>query len=473
LTTISELAFEPLTSLAQGFAHHDFEPEDVLDSVVDNIHRKEKALHSFLYLVDEKSLRSEAQSASYKIRQGSAKKLAGLPFAVKDNTDVAGLPCTGGSKILRDNVPLKDAHSVSRMRKEGAIILGKTNLDEMAAFGIATNNPHYGRTFNPWDLTRIPGGSSGGSAAAVSAGEAVASTGTDTGGSVRIPASFCNLVGLKPTFGRVGRSGTISMCWSLDHFGFLTRTVRDAAFLLEIASGPDPHDSATIGSPEAASFIFQREPTLRGMKVGVFSNPISPSSDGVNGVFNKAIGKFSELGASTIDLALPDVDSMTPTIFAIALPEVAAYHEEWYKTKKDLYGEVLRGYVQLGHTVLATQYLKAQRAKTIILERVIQRLRDCDVLLVPTAPAIAPKLDQDTIQIGGRDYPAFQVLTENTYPFNLLGLPTMSIPAGFSDGMPVGLQIIATHWREDLIFKAGDAFQQVTDHHRRRPEIPA
>ncbi len=170
-----------------------------------------------------------------------------------------------------------------------------------------------------------------------------------------------------------------------------------------------------------------------------------------------------------MDVTLPDVGLVTPTIFAIALPEVAAYHEDWLRTKKEMYGKVLLGYVQLGHTVLATQYLKAQRARTIIMQKVAKKLSEVDALLVPTNPSVAPGIDQDTIRIGGKKYPAFQVLTENTYPFNLLGLPALSIPAGFSDGMPVGMQIIGSHWRENVVFNVGDAFQRTTDHHLRKP----
>ena len=170
-----------------------------------------------------------------------------------------------------------------------------------------------------------------------------------------------------------------------------------------------------------------------------------------------------------VNVKLPDLEHVTPTIFAIALPEVSSYHEEWLRTKREMYGKDLRGYIQLGHTMLATQYLKAQRAKTIIMERVAMKLREVDALVVPTNPSVAPKIDQETITIDGREYPAFQVLTENTYPFNLLGLPAISIPAGFSDGMPVGLQIVGSHWREDVILKVGDAFQQVTDFHMKRP----
>jgi len=451
------------------FRAGDYEPEDLLDSIFENIRRKEKKIHAYIHLVDEKTLRDVARISLRQIKNGSARALTGMFLAVKDNTDVVGLPCTGGSKILQDNVSEKDAGFISKMREEGAAFVGKTNLDELAAFGIATNNPHFGRTFNPWDLTRIPGGSSGGSAAAVAAGEACASTGSDTGGSVRIPASFCNLTGFKPTYGRVSRSGVISMCWSLDHVGFMTRTVRDAALLLEVSQGIDDRDSSTLGSPHQEKYVFTDELNLRDLKIGIFVNPIRDSDEEVTARFRESVDVFSEMGAKVVDLSLPDVELVTPIIFAIALPEVASYHEDWLRTKKEMYGKVLRGYVQLGHTVLATQYLKAQRARTVIVRKMAKKFSEVDALLVPTNPSVAPKIDQDTIRIGGKEFPAFQVLTENTYPFNLLGLPALSIPAGFSDGMPVGMQIIGSEWREDIVLKVGDAFQRRTDHHLRKP----
>ena len=471
MVTKSELAFESIAGLQQMFQESVCEPEDLLESILENVRRHESKIHAYLHLVSETNLREQARTASYDIKKGTNKPLTGMFLAVKDNTDVAGLPCTGGSKIFEGRIPVKDSNIIRRLRADGAIFLGKTNLDELAAFGIATDNPHYGRTYNPWDLRRIPGGSSGGSAAAVSAGEAVAATGSDTGGSVRVPASFCNLVGLKPTFGLIGRTGTFSMCWSLDNLGFVTRTVRDSALLLESTSGYDPQDALSIET-KPVSFAFERSTQDLGtMKIGVFANPIRGSSEGVREAFEKALSIFSELGAKLTKISLPNVDQITPTIFAIALPEVAAYHEEWIRSKRELYGDTLRGYVQLGHAISATSYLKALRAKKIITEKISEKLSDVDLLLVPTAPTIALGLEEEKISIEGRDYPAFQVLTENTYPFNLLGLPAMSIPCGFSNGMPVGLQLVSSHWREDKVFAAGDAFQQVTDYHKKKPNL--
>jgi len=215
--------------------------------------------------------------------------------------------------------------------------------------------------------------------------------------------------------------------------------------------------------------VLTDEPDLRDLKIGIFVNPIRDSDEGVMARFRESVSIFSELGAKIVDVTLPDVELVTPIIFAIALPEVASYHEDWLRTKKEMYGKVLRGYVQLGHTVLATQYLKAQRARTVIVRKMAKKFSEVDALLVPTNPSVAPKIDQDTIRIGGKEFPAFQVLTENTYPFNLLGLPALSIPAGFSDGMPVGMQIIGSEWREDIVLKVGDAFQRRTDHHLRKP----
>jgi aspartyl-tRNA(Asn)/glutamyl-tRNA(Gln) amidotransferase subunit A len=471
LTTKSELAFQPIAELGNLYREGSVSPHDVLDSLLENIRKSESRVHSFIFIESEGKLRTCADIASKSLKQGNGLRLTGVFLAIKDNTYVAGMPCTGGSKILGDFSPQSDANSVSRLRNEGAVFIGKTNLDEFAAFGISTNNPFFRRTFNPWNLGRIPGGSSGGSAASVASGEALGATGSDTGGSVRIPASFCNLVGLKPTFGSIGRTGTISMCWSLDHFGHITRTVRDSALLYEVLAGHDQSDSSTIATPRRVEpFVPSKSPELHGVKIGVLTNPLCSSDEEVSARFEESIRVFGELGASIREITFPDMEHVAPTIFAIALPEVAAYHEEWFRSKRDLYSPTLAGYVQLGHGILATQYLKAQKARTVIIERASSKLKEVDVLILPTNPSIAPELDQEFINIRGKEYPAFEVITENTYPFNLLGLPAISIPNGFSDGMPVGLEIVASHWKENLLFRVGDAFQQVTDFHKRLPQ---
>ena len=467
MTTKPELGTQPITEIQRLFSEGAFTPHDVLDVVLDNLRRREVKVHAYLHVASEEELRKKAEEADLALKEKKAGLLCGIPMAVKDNTFVSGMPCTGGSRLLEDSRPQGDSFSVSKLRNCGAIILGKTNLDEMAAFGIATNNPHYGRTYNPWNLTRIPGGSSGGSAAAVAAGEAVAATGSDTGGSVRIPASFCGLTGLKPTYGRLSRTGTISMSWTLDHLGVITRTVRDAELLTYIMSGEDRDDSATTNSPPLERYSFSDSPDLQGIKVATLSNPIRSSDEGVTKLFQESVDKISSLGATMKEFKLPYIEDITPAIFAIALSETAAYHEQWLRNSPELYGNVLKSYVELGHGILATQYLKAQRQKTVISIEVAKKLRDVDAVLLPTAPSIAPRLEQETVTIQNKEYPAFQVLTENTYPFNFLGLPAISIPNGFSQGMPTGLQIIAAHWREDLLYKVGDAYQQVTDFHKK------
>src|SRR5579864_3969455 len=219
----SDLINQNISDIVSLFYQSSFDPNDLLDVVLENIRRLETKLHSFVFLEQESSLRLEADRLKGEISKGKLLPLCGIPIAVKDNTNVSGMPCTGGSRLFKDFVPTEDSFAISALRKSGAIILGKTNLDEMGAFGIETNNPLFGRTFNPWDLGRTPGGSSGGSAAAVASSEAIAATGSDTGGSVRIPAAFCGVTGMKPTYGRIGRYGTFGMSWSLDHLGVIAR----------------------------------------------------------------------------------------------------------------------------------------------------------------------------------------------------------------------------------------------------------
>jgi len=278
-------------------------------------------------------------------------------------------------------------------------------------------------------------------------------------------------VGLKPTYGRIGRSGTITMSWSLDHLGVIARHVRDTALMLSIMSGTDPSDQSTINSPPPERYSFDDDPDLERSRIGVLQNPLCDFDEDVQRVFDDSVSVFSSLGAEISEVKLPHLEEITPAIFAIALPETSSFHEEWLRSSPELYGSVLRSYVELGHGVLATQYLKAQRLKTLITKEISKKIRGIDVLITPTAPSIAPGLDEETIRIRGREYPAFQVLTENTYPINFLGLPAMSIPNGFSGRMPVGLQIIASHWNESKLLLIGDAYQQVTDFHRKIPSI--
>ena len=467
MTTKSELASQPISEIQRLFSEGSYSPHDLLDSILENIRHREVKVHAYLHLESEEKLRKVADIADLAIKKNQAGLICGIPMAVKDNTYVEGMPCTGGSRLLEDSRPQGDSFAVSKLRRSGAIFLGKSNLDEMAAFGIATNNPHYGRTYNPWNLTRIPGGSSGGSAAAVASGEAVAATGSDTGGSVRIPASFCSLTGLKPTYGRLGRTGTLSMSWSLDHLGIIARSVRDAELLTWIMSGKDEDDYSTTNSPPMERFSFSEPPDLHGIKVATLGNPIRASDEGVTKLFQESVSKISSLGATVSEFKLPHMEDITPAIFAIALPETSSYHEQWLRSSPELYGNVLKSYVELGHSILATQYIKAQRQKTAITREVVKKLQGVDAILLPTAPSIAPRLEQETVTIQNKEYPAFQVLTENTYPFNFLGLPAITIPNGFIDDMPTGLQIVGSHWREDLLYKVGDAYQQVTDYHKK------
>ena len=467
----SDLARQPISTIESLFLEKSFNPHDLLDALLENIRKYEDKVHSFICVSPEGALRREADYASLSLKNEYPPLMCGIPIAVKDNTNVAKMPCSGGSKLFRDNVANDDAFSISKLRRAGAYVVGKSNLDEMAAFGIATNNPHFGRTFNPWNLFRIPGGSSGGSAAAVASGEAVVATGSDTGGSVRIPASFCGLVGHKPTYGGIGRTGTIGMSWSLDHLGVISRSVRDAALMSFIMSGIDPNDSSTIGAPETKRYVFPDSPDLDNIKVGVLANPLRESDEVIMHNFAASIDEFSKLGAKVCEFTLPHLEDITPAIFAIALAETAAYHQQWLRSSPELYGDTLKNYVQLGHGILATQYLKAQRQKTVITKEVANEFRKVDVIILPTAPSIAPMIGEDIIEIQGKKYPAFQVLTENTYPFNFLGLPAISLPNGFSDGMPTGLQIISAHWREDFLYRVGDAYQQVTDYHTKVPPL--
>ena len=414
--------------------------------------------------------------------------LAGIPGALKDNICTKGVRTTAASKILENFVPPYDATVVTKLRDAAAVVLGKANMDEFAMGG-STENSAYRPTHNPWDTARVPGGSSGGSAAAVAAGTAIWALGSDTGGSIRQPASFCGIVGLKPTYGRVSRYGLIAYASSLDQIGPLTRDVTDAAYLLNIIAGHDAMDSTASKSsvPDYTKALTQ---DVKGLKIGLPKEYFIPGMDAeVETAVRKAIHDFESMGAEVREISLPHTDYAVSTYYLIAPAEAATNLERYdgvsygarvdgedlvdmmTRTRTEKFGDEVRRRILIGNYALSAgyydaYYLKALKVRTLIREDFTRAFEDVDVIMTPTAPTTA-------YRIGEMENPLQMYLQDiSTVPVNLAGLPGISVPCGCSTaGLPIGLQIIGKPLAEETILRAAFAYEQAHDYHTKLAPI--
>jgi aspartyl-tRNA(Asn)/glutamyl-tRNA(Gln) amidotransferase subunit A len=389
--------------------------------------------------------------------------LRGIPIAVKDLFDMAGIRTTAGSIFFSDNIPDKDAFVIEKLKEAGAIIVGKTNTHEIA-LGVTGNNPHYGTARNPWDKTRIPGGSSSGSAIAVATGMALGALGTDTGGSIRIPASLCGVVGFKPTFGRVSTRGVFPLSWNLDHVGPLTTCVKDAALILQVISMYDPIDLASI-KMLTGDYLGHLVDDMEGRKVALGVGKFVETSDPeVLTAIREAAKVFESLGCKVQEV---NVDWMREAALAnktMTQSDGAAFHRDRLREHPEMFGEDVRRRLEDGAKTSSTDYILARRTQTEVRKRCEQFFESNEFLIVPTTPIPAPIIaGHDAVEQAGR-------LTRFTAPFNLAGLPALSIPCGFtSEGLPIGLQIVSRAWGDAKVLNAGYAFEQATEWHKRKP----
>jgi len=391
--------------------------------------------------------------------------LEGIPLAVKDLYDTKGIRTTAGSRFFADNIPQEDAFVVQKLRKAGAQIIGKTNTHEIA-LGVTNNNPHYGACRNPWDITRTPGGSSGGSAVAVATGMAMAAIGTDTGGSIRIPASLCGVVGLKPTYGRVSLRGILPLSWNLDHAGPITRKVEDAALMLQVMGGYDeldPTSVKTLPGDYSSHLKDSMKERKIALAVGSFIEEADPE---VLEAVRVAAQVLAEQGALITEV---NVDFLKEGAMANSLmtqADGAAFHRERLKEHPDWFGADVRQRLETGAAFTSSEYALARRTQAEVKRRCELLLNLYDVLILPTTPITAPVLEGENALERARK------LTRFTSPFNLTGLPALSVPCGFTkDGLPIGLQIVSRAWNEAGVLRTGFAFQQATEWHTRNCSI--
>jgi aspartyl-tRNA(Asn)/glutamyl-tRNA(Gln) amidotransferase subunit A len=432
-------------------------PGDLRDALLERIERLDGRLNCFLLVC-----RDATPSADGPLR--------GVPIAVKDNLETAGVRSTGGSRILADYVPTEDAPAWGRLRAAGAVLQGKTQLHEFG-MGPTSINPHHGPSRNPWDLDRVPGGSSGGSAAAVAAGLALAALGTDAGGSVRIPAALCGVVGLKQTHGLVPVRGGIGFGNpTVDHVGPLARSVEDCALLLSAMVGHDPRDPTSVPAPRPADYLAAAragaaEPSLRGLRVGLPSEHYFEELDrGVEAAVRAAIRQLGELGAEIVDVALPDHAALMAGCSGLGA-EALVYHRGWLRERPDDYGDDVQARLLAAQFVSATDYAAGLRARRLLGERYAAALAGVDLIAAPTVPVPAPPIE------GSRDTFAAQLLSRNTRPANLTGLPAISVPCGFAEGVPVGLQLLGRAFAEETVLRAAAAYEATTDWRTQVPPL--
>ena len=438
----------------------------LVEATLARIEETEPRLNAYITVTADHA-RRQARVADDELAAGRDRgPLHGIPVALKDLVDTAGIPTTGGSGFLRGRIPTSDAAVVERLAEAGAVLPGKLNLHEFA-FGTTSANPHFGAVRNPWDTERSPGGSSGGSAASVAVGSATASIGSDTGGSIRIPAALCGVVGLMPTYGRVSRRGVLPLSWSLDHVGPLARSVEDAALVLNAIAGHDPRDpgSAARPAPDAAAELGRG---LEGLVVGLPRDPLwMEVEEPVRAACEEAVEGLRALGASVREVELPLLSEMRRMergrFHRALLAEAGAYHARRLRLHPEGYGDDVRRSLESVSRVSATTYINAQRMQRLLVEETRGVLSSVDVLISPTTECTAP-----TIAEG--DLPAR--LARLTAPYDVTGIPAVSVPCGVDPrGLPIGLMIGARHFDEVTLCRVAHAYEQATPWHRRRPEL--
>jgi aspartyl-tRNA(Asn)/glutamyl-tRNA(Gln) amidotransferase subunit A len=455
--------------LAEGFRSRALSPVEVVRLYLDRIERLDGRVRAFVQVEGEAALEA-ARAAEAEIARGRWRGfLHGVPVAVKDNIDVAGLESRNGSEAFRGRRAERDSGVWSRLRGAGAVLIGKLAMHEVA-WGV--DRPP---TRNPWDLTRSPGLSSGGAGAAVAAGMCAVALGTDTGGSVRIPASCCGVVGLKPTYGRIGRAGVLPHSWWLDHVGTLTRYVEDAAIVLGAIAGRDPGDPSSA-SVEVGEYLKELGLGVRGLRIGVpreyFFDGVEP---GVAAAVGDALACLERGGALLEDVSIPHVRYGLGAILTIELASAAAWHEKYLRNPevRARYGREVRVLLNAGRFVLASDLLKAERLRRLLLEELLAVFQRVEVLVTPTLPLVAWRVDQQYVALGEETEHVLHACWRFTFPFNLTGLPAVSVPCGFSDGLPVGLQIVGRPFEERKVLRVAEYCEKETGLPEREPSAIA
>jgi aspartyl-tRNA(Asn)/glutamyl-tRNA(Gln) amidotransferase subunit A len=465
----ADLADLTLVDAAALVARREVSPVELVDTCLNRIAALDDRLRAFVVVLDARA-REDARRAERAIMAGGYRgPLHGIPIAIKDLADVAGVPTRAGSAVLAEAEPaVSDATVVRRLRNAGAVVLGKTTTHEFA-FSVFTPP-----TRNPWDLNRVPGGSSGGSAVAVATGMAYAALGSDTGGSIRIPAASCGVVGLKPTYGRVSKAGVIPLAWSLDHVGPLTRRVADAAVFLDAVAGPDADDPTTSDTP-VNNFMADLDRGIVGLTIGIpdryFGARVDPA---VTTTIEAAQALLLAAGASCQIVPIPALDRVLDVHYLTILAEAATYHRAHYADRLSDYGEDVQRFLAIGAGIPAIDYIEAQRARRRVLADMLSAFKRVDLLLTPTLPIEAPAIGQETIRWDDGDEDALTTLIRFTCPFNQTGLPAITVPCGLGpSGLPVGIQFVGPPFAEERVLRAAAEVERALSWADNSPSILA
>lgn len=455
----NDLIFLPLTELAGRIKKRELSPVELTEAYLDRIDQVNDRFRIYI-TVNHDQARTAARSAEEEIKQGMYRgPLHGIPYTCKDIFLTQNIRTTGGSRVLENWIPEKDAAVIERLKVAGSILLGKANLHEFCD-GATGVNPHYGTVLNPWDTSRITGGSSSGSAAAVSFGLAATAVGSDTGGSSRIPAALCGVVGFKPTYGRISCYGLIPYSWSLDHVGLLTRTVADMALFLEAVAGYDPRDpaSANVAVP---SYVRELSDNVSGLRVGVprefyFDYVDQEIVDAVRGVLKS----LEVLGAKIIEVEFPPMKHSRTVSHLIQLPEILSYHSRYLPKKAHLYGADFRSSLARGQFILAEHYLRAKRMLVYYRRQMADVLKSIDVIVTPTCPIVAPAIGTMKVTTEGKIEPVGTALARLTNFFNMTANPALSLPCGLhSLGLPMGVQLIGGCFDETTLLRVAHTLE--------------
>jgi aspartyl-tRNA(Asn)/glutamyl-tRNA(Gln) amidotransferase subunit A len=452
-----------IQNLSELISSKTLSPVDLVEATLERIDALNEDLHAFITVMGD-SARKEARNAELAISDGKyIGPLHGIPVSLKDLIYVKGIRSTSGSKILSDFVPSYDATVVRRLRDAGAIIVGMNNTHEFAC-GITNINPHYGSSKNPWDTSRMSGGSSGGSAVAVSAGMASGALGTDTSGSIRVPSSLCGLFGLKPTYGRVSKYGVMPLAPSVDHVGPMARTAWDTAALLQAVAGYDELDDSTLNSPVPDYLKIISETAERPGKfsLGIPKEYFFDLVDSrVMDVFERCVDEMHSCGISTTSVNVNETHKIHDAWKAFRLGESAAVHSSWLNSRRNEYGSDVLAMLDRGTKITAVEYIAAQRYKKEIKDAFVSAMKGLDGLLVPTTAIGAPFLEQDTIDIDGKNTEVYVALSRVTTVFDITGLPAFNVPAGFINGhLPIGVQLVGREFDEGRLLSVAHIYEK-------------
>jgi aspartyl-tRNA(Asn)/glutamyl-tRNA(Gln) amidotransferase subunit A len=466
-----EICYMSAGALSKLVESKEVSPVEIIEAHLSRIDATEPVLNSFITLLADAS-QIAARQAEKDIQAGRYKgPLHGIPVGLKDLYNTAGVRTTSGSKIFDTFIPTEDCTVAEKFQQAGAILLGKLNMHPFA-YGPTGENLDYGHMHNPWNPEKITGGSSGGSGSAAAAGQCTITTGSDTGGSIRIPAALCGIVGLKPTYGLVSRWGLTALSWSLDHPGPMVRTVEDAAITMNVIAGHDPKDvaSAKVAIPDYTSALTG---DVRGLRIGMpkeyFEAPLDPQ---VRKAVQDAVSLLESMGAEVKEVSFPMFNESQAISSTVLMSEATAFHRDLLEKDGHQLYEPVRQRLEAGLFISAADYLRAQQARTLLDQEGRRLLDDVDLLAGPTEPVTAPEILAPRVFAGEQEIGVVGALTQYTRPYNINGFPAISVPCGFSStGMPIGLQLAGKPFDELTVLRAAHAYEQATDWHTRRPPV--